>query len=367
MRLENELHNKNSERLSAVLLAVELTDYFQKSQVSWEKIEELFEKFRYGACEKDIGVFYLLYSYLQLVCEKQELNKIAPSEINAKLNTILEKLAKEYPAAPPIQPSEETEVHKSENFKQPPPPRIVFEEGQSPEQKKQKIIDFIVQPSMAKDHESKFLELVAQPCLKIGFGLLIGIKVKDRNDKRSLDRILEKLLKKELKDAKKAKELAGAKLEEFCQRDKELFDRMINQILAKKEYLDFTVSDMLRGKCLFNQVADINNCVSEIKARAKERNFDLIEVDNRLTNKKTNTTDIVLKIKIGETITEFQLALKFNYIQNMFSHKIYEIMRSFYESVNLLQIYNQTLSKNFVEETNKIFDYNNKMMTQEQQ
>ena len=59
-----------------------------------------------------------------------------------------------------------------------------------------------------------------------------------------------------------------------------------------------------------------------------------MEIDNRFRS-ETNTSDIVLKIKIGGTITELQLAIKFNEVQNSFSHKIYEIMRSqFYERVN---------------------------------
>jgi len=38
---------------------------------------------------------------------------------------------------------------------------------------------------------------------------------------------------------------------------------------------------MLRAKCVFETVNDINNCVTELKAKATEKGYQLTEIDNR--------------------------------------------------------------------------------------
>jgi len=68
--------------------------------------------------------------------------------------------------------------------------------------------------------------------------------------------------------------------------------------------IEFKVSDMVRGKCMFNSVAKINNCATSIivKIRQIERqggNIRLVEIDNRLSG---ITCDLVLKIQINESI-----------------------------------------------------------------
>lgn len=86
--------------------------------------------------------------------------------------------------------------------------------------------------------------------------------MKDATDFRSIDRVIEKLLKSELKLAKTKKKLNDAEtLKEFYEQDQASFDKTLEEIISTKKSLPFTLSDMLRGKCLFETVEDINNCV----------------------------------------------------------------------------------------------------------
>jgi hypothetical protein len=79
--------------------------------------------------------------------------------------------------------------------------------------------------------------------------------------------------------------------------------------------IEFKVSDMLRAKCMFKNVGDINYTAGEIKKGIEDKKLTLVEIDNRLRG-KTNTSDLVFKILVGETITELQLPIEFNVIQN---------------------------------------------------
>ena len=187
------------------------------------------------------------------------------------------------------------------------------------------------------------------------------------NDEKSINRVIEKLFKKDLikkREEKDQMNLSVKTMAEFYQKEKELFEKALREIMENKEILVFSLTDMLRGKCLFESVDEINECVSELKEQIEKKGYQLVEIDNRLTG-KTNTSDIVLKIRIGETITELQLVIRFNEIQNSFSHKIYEIMRSqFYEEINFLQLYNGTVSYEYAKKLTNIIAHNNKNMAQ---
>lgn len=54
----------------------------------------------------------------------------------------------------------------------------------------------------AERNQKDFKELITEPCQKAGFGLKIGKKVKNLEDKKNVDRVIEKLFKKELKKMK---------------------------------------------------------------------------------------------------------------------------------------------------------------------
>ena len=77
---------------------------------------------------------------------------------------------------------------------------------------------------------------------------------------------------------------------------------------------------MLRGKCMFPQLNNINSATKEILEQAKKNGYEIVELKNRLDK---NTCDIMLKVKVGGTITEFQLPILFNKVQNDMHHKLY--------------------------------------------
>ena len=73
---------------------------------------------------------------------------------------------------------------------------------------------------------------------------------------------------------------------------------------------------MLRGKCLFADISNINQCCTDIlKALEKKENQDLkvIKLDNRL-NKPTS--DLTIKILFGNTIAELQMAINLSAAEN---------------------------------------------------
>ena len=73
-----------------------------------------------------------------------------------------------------------------------------------------------------------------------------------------------------------------------------------------------------------------------------------MEVDNRLRG-KTGTSDIVLKILVGDTLTELQLVIDLNVSAYEFAHKIYELMRSkFFTTLSTLQHANQQLTNEYI-------------------
>ncbi len=106
--------------------------------------------------------------------------------------------------------------------------------------------------------------------------------------------------------------------------------------------LRFSVSDMLRGKCLFLDVTQINDACAAIKVNADAIKARIVEIDNRLESDK-GTSDLVLKILIGGSVAELQLAFNSdNLAAYEFSHKIYELLRSpFFSPLTMLKRFNQ--------------------------
>ena len=61
----------------------------------------------------------------------------------------------------------------------------------------------------------------------------------------------------------------------------------------------FTISDMVRGKCIFNSIEDIIQTVSKIKQYVADngQTYRLIEVESRFNN-EIPISDVTLKIAI---------------------------------------------------------------------
>jgi hypothetical protein len=82
-----------------------------------------------------------------------------------------------------------------------------------------------------------------------------------------------------------------------------------------------------------------------VESKADE-GLRLFEVDNRL---KKDTSDLVIKIIIGNVVAEFQLVKEANIADYDFNHKIYELKRSkFFTPLTQLMILNEDLSKDYL-------------------
>ncbi len=62
----------------------------------------------------------------------------------------------------------------------------------------------------------------------------------------------------------------------------------------------FTISDLLRARCLYNSVDDLIKAVRVVDNYCKTFSYEVVELDNRLS--KPQTQDVVFKIKIGEAV-----------------------------------------------------------------
>lgn len=120
----------------------------------------------------------------------------------------------------------------------------------------------------------------------------------------------------------------------------------MNQIFAShSDPIPFKVDDMLRGKCLFADVSNINKCCSDVLSALKEegnKDIEVTELKNRLN---WGTSDLVLRIRIGNTVAEFQMAINMSAAEYEFNHLIYELNRTkFFSQLTQLYILNEKLT-----------------------
>jgi hypothetical protein len=86
------------------------------------------------------------------------------------------------------------------------------------------------------------------------------------------------------------------------------------------------ISDLLRGKVMFNSVEDLAKAIDACDKLCLLKGYKILELDNRLS--KPQTRDVVLKIQVNEAVCELQLAMKQDESKYHFIHSIYEIERS---------------------------------------
>lgn len=68
------------------------------------------------------------------------------------------------------------------------------------------------------------------------------------------------------------------------------------------------VSDFLRAKVMYNSFDHLKKAIDAVDKMCKEKDYKIIEMDNRLA--KRQTQDVVFKIQIKFAVCEFQLAIK---------------------------------------------------------
>ena len=107
------------------------------------------------------------------------------------------------------------------------------------------------------------------------------------------------------------------------------YRKIIDDLLEKSTTVSFQISDMVRGKCVFLQVADIIETIKSIKDFVrKDSRFTIEEIESRFTN-ATPISDVTLKIVISNKIVaELQLTIQTNAAAYNFAHKIYQLQRT---------------------------------------
>lgn len=77
---------------------------------------------------------------------------------------------------------------------------------------------------------------------------------------------------------------------------------------------------------MYNSLDHLKKAIDAVDTICKQRNYQIIEMDNRLAKKTTQ--DVVFKILIKEAVCELQLAMKQDETVYHWTHCIYEIERS---------------------------------------
>eukprot|EP00178_Gracilaria_changii_P004060 TRINITY_DN1626_c0_g1_i13.p1 TRINITY_DN1626_c0_g1~~TRINITY_DN1626_c0_g1_i13.p1 ORF type:complete len:181 (+),score=33.20 TRINITY_DN1626_c0_g1_i13:1108-1650(+) len=112
--------------------------------------------------------------------------------------------------------------------------------------------------------------------------------------------------------------------------DQEYKDK-IDEILSTKSDVEFKISDMVRGKCVFTDISDIILTIDQIKSFAErdpKKRFKITEIESRFTN-KVPISDVTLKIAINnQIVAELQLTIQSNAAAYNFAHKVYELQRT---------------------------------------
>ena len=154
-------------------------------------------------------------------------------------------------------------------------------------------------------------------------------------------RILEKMFKKEIDAARVNKIIqtiddnlkkkgSSVTLLNIVTEIMEVWTKEITGILQErsKKQIETTcaISDLLRGKVMFNSVEDLANAIDACDKLCHLRGYQILELDNRLS--KPQTMDVVLKIRVNEAVCELQLAMRQDESKYHFIHSIYEIERS---------------------------------------
>ena len=82
-------------------------------------------------------------------------------------------------------------------------------------------------------------------------------------------RVKEKLLKDEVAKCYKNKTYDANSIEELRVAEVAYLNEVLQQVYSQMSSIDFTVSDILRGKCMFNKIVDINNAATKIIQKVK--------------------------------------------------------------------------------------------------
>ena len=97
------------------------------------------------------------------------------------------------------------------------------------------------------------------------------------------------------------------KLDEHLEEQQKTYEKSVENKLKNEDSLEFTLSDMVRGKCTFAKIEDIIETIISIKAYVEKQKiidpqkFRILEIESRFT-KPIPISDITLKIALHERI-----------------------------------------------------------------
>lgn len=198
----------------------------------------------------------------------------------------------------------------------------------NPQNKQKQVEDIITSyAKIASNNKGLFEELIKATCFQRCVSFKIGLKYNPNNpNKKALTRIKEKMFFS--KDGTNKREMKGAILDVLEKEEKDYLIK-VDELLESRESVQFKISDMVRGKCIFLEIGDIIETVNDIKRFVKEDDrFGLTEIESRFTN-KVPISDVTLKIILNKQIVaELQLTIQTNAATYNFAHKVYELQRT---------------------------------------
>ena len=96
-------------------------------------------------------------------------------------------------------------------------------------------------------------------------------------------------------------------MDDHLEEQKKIYEKLVEDKLKNEESLEFTISDMVRGKCTFSKIEDIIETIANIKKYVDKqkvtdpKKFRILEIESRFT-KPIPISDITLKIALHERI-----------------------------------------------------------------
>lgn len=169
----------------------------------------------------------------------------------------------------------------------------------------------------------EFVDAVRKRSNGIPYGTNMKLPKRADQQFKVILRILEKMFKKEIDTARVNKIIqtidnnlkakgSSVTLLNIVHEIMEVWTKEITNILQERSKKQIettcTISDLLRGKIMFNNVEDLGKAIEACDKLCHLRGYQIIELDNRLS--KPQTKDVVLKIKVNEAVCELQLAIK---------------------------------------------------------
>jgi hypothetical protein len=92
----------------------------------------------------------------------------------------------------------------------------------------------------------------------------------------------------------------------------EIWRKEIDSILSDRQKIkkatEFNICNLIKAKLTFNTIEEMSRGIEVTDSICFLRGYEILGLNNRLTNRQSK--DIVLTIKMHETVCEFQMTLR---------------------------------------------------------